>query len=101
MTLCILEDALALARRAVAAVPQSDPEYLHGLTALVGVPSVHRHGQFHPQHADIDKARHRLLTASARRRGSRLSDLLGPLQRGLSDNRDDIALIAFRADPPG
>ncbi|MCW8123166.1 MULTISPECIES: hypothetical protein [Streptomyces] len=101
MTLCILEDALALARRAVAAVPQSDPEYLHGLTALVGVPSVHRHRQFHPQHADIDKARHRLLTASARRRGSRLSDLLGPLQRGLSDNRDDIALIAFRADPPG
>ncbi|MEF9521720.1 hypothetical protein [Streptomyces sp. RB13] len=101
MTLFNLENALALARRAVAAVPQSDPEYLHGLTALVGTPSVHRHRQFHPQHADIDKARHRLLTASARRRGSRLSDLLGPLQRGLSDNRDDIALIAFRADPPG
>ncbi|WP_405192050.1 hypothetical protein [Streptomyces anthocyanicus] len=101
MTLFNLENALALARRAVAAVPQSDPEYLHGLTALVGVPSVHRQRQFHPQHADIDEGRHRLLTASARQRGSRLSDLLGSLQRGLSDNRDDIALIAFRADPPG
>ncbi|WP_238698078.1 SpoIIE family protein phosphatase [Streptomyces sp. E5N91] len=51
--------------------------------------------------ASLDEGRHRLLTASARQRGSHLSDLLGSLQRGLSDNRDDIALIAFRADPPG
>ncbi|MFD5286110.1 SpoIIE family protein phosphatase [Streptomyces rubrogriseus] len=51
--------------------------------------------------ASLDEGQHRLLTASAHQRGSTLSELLGSLQRSLSDNRDDIALIAFRADPPG
>ncbi len=50
--------------------------------------------------ASLDDGQHRLLTAAAHQRGASLSDLLGSLQRSLSDNRDDIALIAFRADPP-
>ncbi|MFD5050013.1 SpoIIE family protein phosphatase [Streptomyces tendae] len=50
--------------------------------------------------ASLDEGQHRLLTAAAHQRGSPLSDLLDSLQRSLSDNRDDIALIAFRADPP-
>ncbi|MFI9284662.1 SpoIIE family protein phosphatase [Streptomyces werraensis] len=50
--------------------------------------------------ASLGEGQHRLLTAAAHQRGMPLSELLGSLQDNLSDNRDDTALIAFRADPP-
>ncbi|MGW4025869.1 SpoIIE family protein phosphatase [Streptomyces sp. NPDC005009] len=50
--------------------------------------------------ASLGEGQHRLLTVAAHQRGMPLSELLGFLQNSLSDNRDDIALIAFRADPP-
>lgn len=51
--------------------------------------------------SSLDEGQHRLLTAAARQRDEELSELLVSLQNSLSDNRDDIALIAFRVDPPG
>ncbi|MGQ4485011.1 CHAT domain-containing protein [Streptomyces sp. SAS_281] len=48
-----LEEALVLARRAVAVVPQGDLEHLHGLTVLAAVLSVQR--QVHPQDVDLQE----------------------------------------------
>ncbi|WP_352230307.1 SpoIIE family protein phosphatase [Kitasatospora phosalacinea] len=48
--------------------------------------------------SSFDEGQQRLKRAATRHRGEPLPELLGNLQ-DLSEARDDIAMIAFRADP--
>ncbi|WP_333733743.1 SpoIIE family protein phosphatase, partial [Streptomyces sp. IBSBF 3010] len=78
------------------------PPYSHTHTIAPGETLLlYTDGLIETPAASLSKGQHRLLTAAAHQRGESLPELLGTLQNRLSDKRDDIAMIAFRADPPG